>query len=167
MVDEQEVGRTPCEVKVELGGKAEREVEVVLAKDGYQSRAARVTLRRGEPAPWKNVRLERLPTESLRPEQPRPPTGQPATTPTWEDTEPLADKFVPILSVGTGTRIGVARVSGPKAAVDTVQAVAQIEGDYKRIARGRAFVPVATENVIRTIERVHNVSVTGYVDLRF
>jgi len=87
--------------------------------------------------------------------------------PAPEPTEVLADKFVPILSAGEGVRVGVARVSGPKSAVDTVKAVAQIEGEYKRIARGRLFVPVATEEVVKDLKRVYGVSVTGYADLRF
>lgn len=84
-----------------------------------------------------------------------------------EPVEVLADKFVPILSAGEGVRVGVARVSGPKSAVDTVKAVAQIEGEYRRIARGRLFVPVASEEVVKDLKRVHGVSVTGYADLRF
>ena len=78
---------------------------------------------------------------------------------------PTASKIVPILSVGSGTRIGGAQVTGPRNRVDDVRAVAQIEGQFGNAVRARVLVPVSTENVIQDIARVPGTSVTALVDI--
>lgn len=80
--------------------------------------------------------------------------------------EPIDNKIVPILSGGNGLRVGVARVSGPAREVAQVKAVAQLEDEFKKIARVRVWVPVSSEDVIREIRRVDRVSVTGFADVR-
>lgn len=79
---------------------------------------------------------------------------------------PLAEKVVPIISVGSGTRIGGALVSGNRDRIDDVRAVAQVEGTMGSSVRVRILVPVSTENVVQEIRRVPETSVTGLVDIR-
>lgn len=80
-------------------------------------------------------------------------------------------KVVPILSVGVGlgtsggAYIGAAQVQGPKAAVDRVQAVAQIEGSFMNAVRLRGLVPVDSLNPLPgNLHRVYGVGVTALVD---
>lgn len=79
-------------------------------------------------------------------------------------------KVVPILSVGQGISAGAAQVSGPRAAVDQVQAVAQVEGNVSigTSLRLKALVPVSTRNVKSDIglKRVYGVGITGLIDAR-
>lgn len=79
---------------------------------------------------------------------------------------PLAEKVVPIISVGSGTRVGGALVSGNRDRIDDVRAVAQVEGTMGDSVRVRILVPVSTENVVQEIRRVPETSVTGLVDIR-
>jgi hypothetical protein len=80
--------------------------------------------------------------------------------------ERTSNKIVPILSAGNGIRVGAARVSGAASDVRQVVAVAQLEDEYRDIARVRVWVPVSSENVVRNIRRVNRVSVTGFADIR-
>lgn len=82
-------------------------------------------------------------------------------------------KVVPILSVGVGVSapggsyIGAAQVQGPKAAVEKVQAVAQIEGAFADVVRLRGLVPVDSLNPLPgNLHRVYGVGVTALVDFR-
>jgi hypothetical protein len=79
---------------------------------------------------------------------------------------PTATKIVPIISVGSGVRIGGAQVTGPKEFVEQVKAVAQIEGDFRDVVRVRILVPVSTEDIVQKISRVPQTSVTALVDLK-
>lgn len=85
-----------------------------------------------------------------------------------KDTANLTTKVVPILSVGVGrsSAVGAAQVSGPKAQVDKVQAVASPEMDlFGREIRIRALIPVSSTNVTN-LQRVQGVGVSGIVDLK-
>lgn len=80
-------------------------------------------------------------------------------------------KVVPIISVGLGVSapggayIGAAQVQGPKAAVDQVQAVAQIEGAFMNQIRLRGLVPVSSLNPLAgNLHRIYGVGVTALVD---
>lgn len=83
-------------------------------------------------------------------------------------------KVVPILSVGVGivssnpgSYIGAAQVQGPVAAVNKVQAVAQIEGVFMDAVRVKGLVPVDSLNPIPgNLHRVYGVGVTALVDFR-
>lgn len=82
-------------------------------------------------------------------------------------------KVVPILSVGVGLSapggayIGAAQVQGPKAAVDKVQAVAQIEGAFSDVVRLRGLVPVDSLNPLPgNLHRVYGVGVSALIDFR-
>lgn len=79
---------------------------------------------------------------------------------------PVAQKVVPIISVGSGARVGGALVAGAQDKLDEVKAVAQIEGDFGRSVRVRALIPVSTEDVVQEISRVPETSVIGLVDIR-
>ena len=79
---------------------------------------------------------------------------------------PTSQKIVPIISVGSGTRIGGAQVTGPNNYVSRVVAVAQIEGNFAGSVRVRVLVPVSTENVVQNITRVPQTSVTALVDIK-
>jgi len=80
-------------------------------------------------------------------------------------------KVVPIVSVGVnvgssgGAYIGAAQVQGPKAALDAVQAVAQIEGSFANAVRLRALIPVDSVTPLPgKIHRIYGVGVTALVD---
>jgi hypothetical protein len=82
-------------------------------------------------------------------------------------------KVVPIISVGVGigtpggAYIGAAQVQGPKAAVDKVQAVAQIEGSFMNQIRLRGLVPVDSLNPLAgNLHRVYGAGVTALVDFQ-
>ncbi len=82
-------------------------------------------------------------------------------------------KVVPILSIGVGvdsaggSYIGAAQVQGPKAQVDKVEAVAQIEGAFSNLVRLKGLVPVDSLNPIPgNLHRVYGVGVTALVDFR-
>jgi len=77
-----------------------------------------------------------------------------------------ANKVVPILSVGTpGVSIGAARVSGPERQVSETKAVAQLEAEFRRVARIRVLIPVSDLDITRP-QRVQGVSVNALIDMR-
>jgi hypothetical protein len=82
-------------------------------------------------------------------------------------------KVVPIVSasVGVGTPggayIGAVQVQGPQAALDKVQAVAQIEGSFMNQIRLRALIPVDSLNPLPgKLHRVYGVGVTALIDFQ-
>ncbi len=85
----------------------------------------------------------------------------------WDDLEPnLRSKFVPVLSGGNGVRIGMAQVTGPEADVNDVKAVAELETEWKHAARARLYIPISDLNVLKGINRVPRVGVSGMADVR-
>lgn len=78
---------------------------------------------------------------------------------------PIAEKVVPIISVGSGIRVGGALVSGASNRLSQVVAVAQLEGNFGNSVRVRALIPVSTTNVVQNIRRVPETSVIGLVDI--
>lgn len=75
-------------------------------------------------------------------------------------------KVVPIVSIGDGTRIGAAQVSGPKGAIDRAKAVAQLETSFQDKLRVKILVPIDSENPIQQFRRVQGVGVSAVIDLR-
>jgi hypothetical protein len=78
-------------------------------------------------------------------------------------------KVVPVLSIGMGqaSYIGAAQVSGTKAALAKVEAVAQLEADFNTVFRIKALVPIDSTNPIADgIHRVSGVGVTAVIDIR-
>jgi hypothetical protein len=95
-------------------------------------------------------------------ETPSAPTGAGASSAPVD----TAQKTVPILSIGSGLRVGLAMVAGEASQVAKVKAVAQVEGSFKGKARLRALVPVESESVIKNIRRVPGTSVIGLADIK-
>lgn len=84
-----------------------------------------------------------------------------------KDSAAVVTKVVPILSIGVGSgAIGAAQVMGPKAAINKVEAVAQIEGSLFGEIRFKGLIPVSSKDVIKDIKRVDGVGVSGIVDLK-
>lgn len=77
-----------------------------------------------------------------------------------------ATKVVPIVSVGTGKYIGAVQVIGPSAQVEKTKAVAQFEGEFNKIARANALIPIASTNV-KNLSRVDGVGVSATIDFKF
>ena len=76
-----------------------------------------------------------------------------------------ATKVVPIVSIGNGSRVGAAQVTGPTAEVDQVKAVAQVEGSFNNIARVKGLVPVNSANPVGA-SRIQGVGVSAIIDLK-
>ncbi len=76
-----------------------------------------------------------------------------------------ATKVVPIVSLGSGSYIGAVQVVGPKAQVDKVKAVGQLEGSFVKVARVKAMIPIDATS-ISNINRVEGVGVSAIVDFK-
>lgn len=86
-----------------------------------------------------------------------------------KDTNAATTKVVPILTVGIGktSAIGAAQVTGTKAQVDKVQAVAQPTTDiFGKEIRIMALIPVSSTDVTKGIRKVEGVGISGIVDLK-
>jgi len=142
------------------------EEELVITADSTHARLNRTTPTRLAQQWAGNLKaaLEGRPI-SEKPAVEEPPAEEPVVEEPPAEA-PVAEKLVPIISVGDGTRVGAALVSGPSDKVRDVNAVAQIEGTFGTAVRGRVLVPVATEDVIQRISRVPQTSVTALVDIR-
>lgn len=80
-----------------------------------------------------------------------------------------ATKVVPIISVGQGTYVGAAQVSGPEDAVADVQSVGLLEGSLNgRQFRLKALVPIDTQKPDGRsgLRRVKGVGVSAIVDIK-
>ena len=65
-------------------------------------------------------------------------------------------KVVPIMRLGggKGTAVGAAQVMGPKAQVDKVRAVGEVELNLLGTVRARGLLPISTKNSLRTVPGV-------------
>ena len=70
-----------------------------------------------------------------------------------------ATKVVPIVSIGNGSRVGAAQVTGPTAEVE------QVEGSFNNIARVKGLVPVNSANPVGA-SRIQGVGVSAIIDLK-
>ena len=85
--------------------------------------------------------------------------GQDRSRENWPEWTNIGSKNVPILSVGTpGLQLGVAQVTGPKGRVERVRAVFQLDAEFQRLARVRAFIPSES---MTSLGRVQGVAVSG------
>ncbi len=81
-------------------------------------------------------------------------------------------KVVPVLSISIGLQapggayVGAAQVSGPKAAVDKVEAVALLEADFQTAFRIKAYIPVDNLKPWEAFRRVPGVGVSAIIDIR-
>lgn len=76
-----------------------------------------------------------------------------------------ATKVVVIVSPVSGKYIGAAQVTGPKAAVNKVRAVAQLEKTFMKAVRVKAMIPISTEDGSE-IKRVQGVAVSAVIDIK-
>jgi hypothetical protein len=93
------------------------------------------------------------------------------TTSTKDIGDEAVTKVVPILTVGSGTYAGAAQVTGPRRLVDTVKAVAQIEGEKRIIqptVRVRGLLPIASRDVknLASLSRVPGVGITATLEVK-
>ncbi|MCF4150695.1 hypothetical protein L2W58_02675 [Dethiosulfovibrio sp. F2B] len=76
-------------------------------------------------------------------------------------------KVVPIVSLGSGTRIGAAQVAGPKKdGVSRVKAVASLETSFQGRFRIKILVPVDSVNPLQRFVRVQGVGVSAIIDYK-
>ena len=77
-------------------------------------------------------------------------------------------KVVPIISIGKGSYIGAAQVSGPAGQIDKVKAVAQLETKFPFVGnvRLKALVPVESKEIVQNIKRVTGVGVSAIIDIK-
>jgi len=81
-------------------------------------------------------------------------------------------KVVPILSISIGigspgrATVGAAQVSGTRRAVDRVQAVAMLEGNFQGFFFVKALVPVDSLEPWKSLRRVPGVGVSAIIDLK-
>jgi|GEM_PF-1751163 len=76
-----------------------------------------------------------------------------------------ATKVVVIVSPVSGKYIGAAQVTGPKAGVNKVKAVAQLEKTFMKSVRVKALIPIASEDG-SDIKRVQGVAVSAVIDIK-
>jgi hypothetical protein len=89
-----------------------------------------------------------------------------AVTKTPNDDPEYGTKVVPIISVGTGKEAGAVQIMGPREAVQKVQAVAQLETNFRPLGmRLRGLVPISTKSV-KEIRRVPGVGISGLIDVK-
>lgn len=96
-----------------------------------------------------------------------PAGGTEAGTETADaDKVEYSDKWVPIVSILEGTKLGMARIAGPSDKVALVQAVAQLETHWQKFIELDLYVPISTKVPGTTIDRVQGVGVTGLGDFQ-
>lgn len=80
-----------------------------------------------------------------------------------------ATKVVPIVSIGQGSYVGAAQVSGPQEKVDQVQSVGMLEGTFHgREFQMKALVPLTTDKPgsKNNLDRVKGVGVSAIIDIK-
>lgn len=76
-------------------------------------------------------------------------------------------KVVPIISIGQGSYVGAAQVSGPADRVEKVKAVAQLEAKMSgKTFRIKALIPVESRDVLKDVKRVSGVGISAVIDVR-
>jgi len=79
-----------------------------------------------------------------------------------------ATKVVPIISLGDGSYVGAAQVSGAQANVDKVKAAVEIQGERRLIGAriySRVLVPASSFDV-KNIQRVKGVGVSAVIAVK-
>jgi hypothetical protein len=84
----------------------------------------------------------------------------------WRPPEQYDDKYVPIISLLQGTRLGIARINGPRSRLVLTQAVVQFSIGFGGFLDIDIYVPVSTREPGRSLSRIQGVAVTGLGDLR-
>lgn len=77
-----------------------------------------------------------------------------------------ATKVVPVITVGSGTYVGAAQVTGPQELVEATKAVLQLEGDFNGDTfRVKALIPIDSKNPTN-FSRVQGVGVSAQIDVK-
>lgn len=76
-----------------------------------------------------------------------------------------ATKVVPIVSIGTSGYIGAAQVTGPIEEIEKVEAVAQLEASFNKIARVKGLVPIDSKNPTNA-NRIQGVGISALIDVK-
>lgn len=77
-----------------------------------------------------------------------------------------ATKVVPIITVGSGSYVGAAQVSGPQELVDQTKAVLQVEGQFNGDSfRIKGLIPIDSKNPTN-FSRVQGVGVSAQIDVK-
>lgn len=79
------------------------------------------------------------------------------------EAERTSSKIVPIVSLGSGIRVGAAQITGPAANVGQASVVGQVEATFQDVVRIRVFVPLQS---VTNIQRVPQVNINAYGDIR-
>jgi len=151
----------------EVEAKAVRTTPAGLAFSWASSLSNALALEPGQAAP----------TQPAQPGQQQPKAVQPAPAPSevaavskqaepaeWRPEEPYGDKWVPIISVLRGVKLGVARVNGPESALGQVKAVAQLETKFRSLVDLEVYIPIDADVPQSKLSRVKGCSVTGLGD---
>ncbi|WP_229711385.1 hypothetical protein [Pectinatus frisingensis] len=73
---------------------------------------------------------------------------------------------MPIISIGNGSYVGAAQVTGPQEAIDRTQAVLLIEGSFSdERFRLKGLIPVNAKS-ISNVSRVQGVGVSAQIDVK-
>lgn len=147
-------------VEGDLGQFVYRQETVILSVTADDARHANTTVA-DLTSQWAEALWSVIPGERVT----APPTTTPQTS-GWQPSEPYTDKFVPIVSLLRGVRVGMARVNGPRSQVDKTQAVAQLELKFRNFLDIEVYIPISTREPGRSLTRIQGVGVTGLGDIR-
>lgn len=75
-------------------------------------------------------------------------------------------KVVPIVSFGSGTKIGAAQVAGPEKAVNSTKAVARLDLSFQGKIGVNVLIPIDSENPLQRFRRVQGVGVSAIIDYK-
>lgn len=147
-----QVGRQNREVVLLVGNTT------LITVDRTQARLQNTTRKRLA-ADWQS-RIQ----NALRSSQSGAGGGGGGTSGQWPDWTNATTRIVPILSLGTpGLRLGAAQITGPSDRVRNVDAVLQLDAEFQRVARIRAFIPSSS---LTSVRRVQGVAVTALLQYR-
>lgn len=76
-----------------------------------------------------------------------------------------ASTKVVVIVTPQGKYVGAAQVTGPRAAVNRVNAVAQLEETFSKFVRIKALIPIEAEDA-SSIQRIKGVAVSAVIDIK-
>ena len=137
--------------------------DLLVVADSYHAQVNNSTPRTLAEDWAQNIRRELTAAgvESRRP--PAAPSGGQEYGDAWYE-ENYGDKWVPIISIPDGVRIGAARVNGPRWDLHKVIAVGQFETPWEDFLEIDIYVPLSTRTPGKFLDRVQGVGVTALAD---
>ncbi len=137
--------------------------ELIAVADAYHASVNNSTPR-GLADTWaKNIRRQLLEAGVESRHAPAGPGGGPLPDDAWYE-EHYGDKWVPIVSIPDGIRIGAARTNGPKTDLRKVVAVGQFETPWEDFLEIDIYIPLSTRTPGKFLDRVQGVGVTALAD---